>query len=144
MQMFTLHPCPIKTPFLLASSHHQPTMNFYYTFLLLLVVLSTYSVSFQYFKLPGPTSVIVCPNSSSVQLGTLAPVLPQNEVFEYVLLQIGVFQAVLSQHERFQVVFCFYVFILKLISFSTKPKKKTGLVDETAYALGTYPGHSLD
>jgi hypothetical protein len=71
-------------------------------------------------------------------LGTLAPVPPQNEVyitvppknevFEYVLPQIGVFQAVLSQYERFQVVFYFYVFMLKLMSFSTKPKKKTGLI----------------
>src|ERR1700691_6070802 len=62
-------------------------MHFYYFFLLLLVVLSAYSESPHHVKPPDfldPTSVTVCPNSSSAQLGVLAPVLPQNEVFKIV------------------------------------------------------------
>src|SRR5258705_400954 len=67
-----------------ASSHHHLDMNFFYIFLLLLVVLSAYSESPQYGKPPDPldlTTVPVCPNSSSDPLGVLAPVLPQSEVF---------------------------------------------------------------
>ena len=70
--------------FILASSHHHTSMNFFYSFLLLLVVLSVYSEGPQHAKPPDPldsTVVTVCPNSSSVQLGVLAPVLPQNGVF---------------------------------------------------------------
>ena len=58
-------------------------MNFYYIFLLLLVVLSAYSESPQYGKPPDPldtTAVTVCPNSSSDSLGVLAPVLPQGKM----------------------------------------------------------------
>jgi len=57
-------------------------MNLCYIFLLLLVILSAYSESPQYgkhsdsFDLP---LAAVCPNSSSDNLGILAPVLPQNE-----------------------------------------------------------------
>ena len=59
-------------------------MNFYYIFLVLLVVLSAYSESPQHSKPPDSldsTVATVCPNSSSDSLGVLAPVLPQNEVF---------------------------------------------------------------
>ena len=59
-------------------------MHFSYLLLLLLVVLSTYSESPHHVKpldFLDPTSVAVCPNSSSAQLGILAPVLPQNEVY---------------------------------------------------------------
>jgi hypothetical protein len=69
--------------FLLVSSHHHPSMNFFY-FLLLLVVLSAYSESPQHAKSPdsfNPTVVTACSNSSSAQLGILAPGLPQNEVY---------------------------------------------------------------
>ena len=72
-------------------------MHFYYFFLLLLVVLSAYSESPHHVKPPDfldPTSVTVCPNSSSAQLGVLAPVMPQNEVFRSVLPQNGVFKIV--------------------------------------------------
>src|ERR1700683_3762399 len=65
-------------------------MNFFYFFLLLLVVLSAYSEGPQHAKPPDlldSTVVTVCPNSSSVQLGVLAPVLPQNEVYNIVLSQ---------------------------------------------------------
>jgi hypothetical protein len=58
-------------------------MNFFY-FLLLLVVLSAYLEKPQHAKSPdsfNPTVVTVCPNSSSAQLGVLAPGLPQNEVY---------------------------------------------------------------
>ena len=61
-------------------------MHFYYFFLLLLVVLSVYSESPHHAKPPDfldPIRDTVCPNSSSTQLGILAPVLPQNEVFGY-------------------------------------------------------------
>ena len=77
-------------------------MHFYYFFLLLLVVLSVYSESPQHAKAPdsfNSTVVTVCPNSSSTSLGILAPVLPQNEVFEIALPQNGVFEIVLSQIE---------------------------------------------
>ena len=74
--------------FRLASSHHHPDMIFYHIFFLLLVVLSAYSESPQHAKRPdSPSSigVTICPNSSTAQLGVLAPVLPQNEVDKTVL-----------------------------------------------------------
>src|ERR1700677_2027807 len=60
-------------------------MHFSYLLLLLLVVLSAYSESPHHVKPPDfldPTSVAVCSNSSSAQLGILAPVLPLNEVYK--------------------------------------------------------------
>src|ERR1700734_1165631 len=83
-------------------------MKFYYFSLLVLVVLSAYSESPQPSKSPysfDPTPVTVCPNSSSVQLGVLAPVLPQNEVFKIVLPQNGVFRSrtILPQNEVFKI-----------------------------------------
>src|ERR1700723_3278015 len=94
--------------FILASSHHHTSMNFFYSFLLLLVVLSAYSEGPQHAKPPDPldsTVVTVCLNSSSVQLGVLAPVLPQNEVFRIVLPQNGVFRSrtILPQNEVFKI-----------------------------------------
>src|ERR1700735_1889354 len=93
---------PFETPmcvpqnfFLFASNYHHPSMNFLYSFLLLLVVLSAYSESPQHAKppdFPDPIAVTVCSNCSSAQLGILAPVLPQNEVFKIVLPQNGVFE----------------------------------------------------
>ena len=82
-------------------------MHFYYFFLLLLVVLSAYSESPHHVKPPDfldPTSVTVCPNSSSAQLGVLAPVLPQNEVYRIVLPQNEVYRIVLPQNEVFKSV----------------------------------------
>jgi hypothetical protein len=73
-------------------------MNYHYIFLLLLVVLSAYSESPQYAK-PPPIGITVYPNSSSAKLGVLAPVLPQNEVFETVLPQKEVFKIVIPQNE---------------------------------------------
>src|ERR1700729_1166094 len=67
--------------FLLASSHHHPLMNFYHISLLLLVVLSAYSGSPQHAKPPDFPNPIRVTNNSSVQLGILAPGLPQNEVY---------------------------------------------------------------
>src|ERR1700733_13371851 len=68
--------------FLLASSHHHPLMNFYHISLLLLVVLSAYSGSPQHAKPPDSPNPIRITNNSSAQLGILAPVLPQNEVYK--------------------------------------------------------------
>src|SRR5882762_6750851 len=110
--------------FLLSSS----TMNFYYSFLLLLVVLSAYSESPPYAKPPDSTIVTVCPNSHN-SLDVLAPVstqnevymsflpqnevymsfLPQNKVYMSILPQIGMFQTevnitVLPKNEVFQIV----------------------------------------
>src|ERR1700691_4401864 len=65
--------------FLLASAHHFLYMNYNCIFLLLLVVLSAYSESPQYAN--PPIEVTVYPNCSSAQLGILAPVLPQNEIY---------------------------------------------------------------
>ena len=93
-------------------------MNFYYSFLLLLVVLSTYSESPPYTKPPDSTIATVCPNNHT-SLGVLAPVLtqnevymsflPQNEVYMSILPQIGMFQTevnitVLPKNEVFQIV----------------------------------------
>jgi hypothetical protein len=87
---------------LLCSSHHHPPMNFYYSFLLLLVVLSPYSEGPQYAKPPDPlnfTLVTVCPKSSSAQLGILALVLPQNEVYKIALPHHEVYKVPLPQNE---------------------------------------------
>jgi hypothetical protein len=65
-------------------------MNFYYTILLLLVVLSAYSECPEHVKPPDSfdlTVAAICPNSSSDLLGILAPVLCQNEVSGSVLSQ---------------------------------------------------------
>jgi hypothetical protein len=108
----------IFLPYFLPSSS---TMNFYYSFLLLLVVLSAYSENPPYAKPPDSpvsTKVTVCPNSHN-SLGILAPVLtqnevhlsflPQNEVYMSILSQIRMSQTqvnitVLSKNEVFQVV----------------------------------------
>src|ERR1700683_1046266 len=92
--------------FLLASPHHHSSMNYFYFFLLLLVVLSAYSESPQPSKPPDsldPTSVTVCPNSSSAQWGFLARVLPQNEVYKIVLPQNEVYRFVLPQNGFFKI-----------------------------------------
>jgi len=83
-------------------------MHFYYFFLLLLVVLSAYSESPHHAKPPDSdtTIVTVCPNSIFAQLGILAPVLPQNEVYKTTPPQNEVFRShiemnitVLSQNQ---------------------------------------------
>src|SRR6267154_3394794 len=77
-------------------------MNFYYSFLLLLVVLSVYSEGPQYAKPPDPLDsslVNVYPNSSSAQLGVLAPVLPQNEVYMFTQPQNEVYLSPQPQNE---------------------------------------------
>ena len=91
-------------------------MNFYHISLLLLVVLSTYSEGPQHAKPPEPLDssvATVCPESSHVSLGFLAPVLskhdvvhvlppngvPQNEV--YTMPQIEVYVHVLPQNRVF-------------------------------------------
>src|SRR5882757_4814263 len=65
-------------------------MNLFYTFLLLLLLLSGFSESLQHVKPPDllhTTRVTICPNIGSAQLGGLAPVLPQNEVYKITLSQ---------------------------------------------------------
>jgi hypothetical protein len=77
-------------------------MHFHYSFLLLLVVLSVYSESLQHAKAPdsfNSTVVTVHPSSSTIPLGILAPVLPQNEVFKIVLPQNEVSKITLPQNE---------------------------------------------
>src|ERR1700683_188373 len=87
--------------FLLASSHHHPSMNYHYIFLLLLVVLSAYSESPQHANLPDPPpiGVTVYPDSSSAQLGVLAPVQPQNEVYRIAPPQNEVYEIAPPQIE---------------------------------------------
>src|ERR1700734_3456882 len=73
-------------------------MNFNYSFLLLLVVLSAYSEGPQYVKPPDSvdsTLVTVCPDSSSISLGVLAPILPQIGVVEMGLVQTEINTTVL-------------------------------------------------
>jgi hypothetical protein len=75
-----------------------------YSVLLLLVVLSAYSEGPQYAKPPDPldsTLVTVYLNSSSAQLGVLAPVLPQNEVYKIALPQHEVYMFTQPQNELF-------------------------------------------
>src|SRR5258705_484005 len=75
-------------------------MNYFYSFLLLLVVLSAYSDSPHHSKPPDPldlTLAAVCSNSSSDPLSILAPVLSQNEISISVLSQ----NMVLPQSEVF-------------------------------------------
>ena len=87
--------------FLLASSHHHPSMNYHYIFLLLLVVLSAYSESPQHANLPDspPIGVTVYLDSISTQLGVLAPVLPQNEVYRIAPPQNEVYKIAPPQTE---------------------------------------------
>src|SRR5882762_492934 len=80
--------------FLLSSS----TMNFYYSFLLLIGVLSAYSESPPYAKPPDSTIVSVCPNSHN-SLDVLAPVSTQNEVYMSSLPQNEVYMSFLPQNE---------------------------------------------
>ena len=61
------------------------------------MVLNVYSESSQHVKPPDP--IVVTPPNSSCTLGSLAPVLPQIEVFRSVLLQNGVFKIALPQNE---------------------------------------------
>src|ERR1700685_3542801 len=91
--------------FLLASSHHHPSMNYHYIFLLLLVVLSAYSESPQHANLPDPPpiGVTVYPDSSSAQLGVLAPVLPQNEVYRIAPPQNKVYKIAPPQNEVYKI-----------------------------------------
>ena len=82
-------------------------MNFYYSFLLLLVVLSAYSEGPQYAKPPDLldlTVVTVCPNNSSISLGVLAPMSPQNEVYMSVLPQNYMYMSILPQIVIFEIV----------------------------------------
>jgi len=89
---------PIVGVFLPCFLPSSSTMNFYYSVLLLLVVLSAYSESPPYVKPPDSTIVTVCPNSSN-PLGVLAPVLTQNEVYMSTLPQNEVYMSFLPQNE---------------------------------------------
>jgi len=73
-------------------------MNFYFSFLLLLVVLSAYSESPPHVKPPDSTIVTVCPNSHN-SLGVLAPVLTQNEVYMSFLPQNEVYMSFPPQNK---------------------------------------------
>jgi hypothetical protein len=81
-------------------------MHFFNSFLLLLVVLSAYSECPQHALSSysfDSTLVTVYPDGSSAQLGVLAPVLPQNEVFTIAPPQNGVFRTILPQNEVFKI-----------------------------------------
>jgi hypothetical protein len=88
-------------------------MNFCHISLLLLVVLSAYSSSPQHAKPPDSQNPIKVTNNSSAQLGILAPVLPQNEVFRIVLPHNGV--SILPHNEVLKIIidfvlgFCYMV-----------------------------------
>ena len=59
------------------------------------MVLNVYSESSQHVKPPDP--IVVTPPNSSCTLGSLAPVLPQIEVFGSVLHQNWVFKIALPK-----------------------------------------------
>jgi len=89
--------------FLLAPSHHHLPMNLCYSFLLLLLVLSGFSESLQHAK-PHDflyTRVTVC---SSAQLGVLAPVLPQNEVYRFIPPHSEVYKPNPPQNEVYKTI----------------------------------------
>ena len=67
-------------------------------FFSLFVVLNVYSESFQHVKPPDP--IVVTPPNSSCTLGSLAPVLPQIEVFGSVLPKNWVFKIALPGVEN--------------------------------------------
>ena len=69
-------------------------MNFHNIFLLLLVVLSAYSA---YSKPPICTNPIRITNNNIAQLGSLAPVLSENQFFQIILPWNGVY--ILPQNE---------------------------------------------
>jgi len=86
-------------------------MNIFYLRLLLLVLLSAYSEGPQHAKTPDsldPSVVTLDLNSSFAQLGVLASVLPQNEVFRNILPQNEVFENILPQNEVFKSVPAYY------------------------------------
>src|SRR6202167_1316827 len=87
--------------FLLASAHHFPYMNYNCIFLLLLVVLSAYSESPQYAN--PPIEVTVYPQFNSAQLGILAPVLPQNEVYLTTPPHFEVSKTILLHNEVYKI-----------------------------------------
>ena len=75
-------------------------MQFYYTFLLLFVVLNAYLESSQHVKPPDP--LLVTHPNSNLTLGNLAPILPQSEVPQngvYIRPQNEVFKIVQPQNE---------------------------------------------
>jgi hypothetical protein len=81
-------------------------MNLCY-FLLLLLVLSVFSESLQHAKPPDllhTTRVTVCPNSGFAQLGLLAPVLPQNEVYRITPPQNEVYKIAPPHNEVYKIV----------------------------------------
>jgi hypothetical protein len=69
-------------------------MNFYYSFLLLLLVFSAYSESPQQHVKPPDYSVIpLFPHNTSILVG-LAPVLPQREMLVSALSHNGVYSII--------------------------------------------------
>src|ERR1700691_934335 len=99
---------PFETPirvrefsFLLAPSHHHLPMNLCYSFLLLLLVLSGFSESLQHAKPPDLLHItrVVC---DSAQLGVLAPVLPQNEVYRIIPPHNEVYKPTPPHHEVYK------------------------------------------
>ena len=78
-------------------------MNFFYSFLLLLVVLSGFSEHLQHANVPDFLHTPSCSNSSSAQLGILAPVLPQNEVYGITPPQNKVYRVTPPQNEVYRI-----------------------------------------
>jgi len=78
-------------------------MNLCYSFLLLVLVLSGFSESLQHAKPPDflHTRVSVC---SSAQLGVLAPVLPQNEVYRIIPPHSEVYKPTPPQNEVYKTI----------------------------------------
>src|ERR1700691_1494417 len=101
---------PFETPsrvrefsFLLVPTLHHLPMNLCYSFLLLLLVLSGFSESLQHAKPPDllHTGVTVC---DSAQLGVLAPVLPQNEVYRIIPPHNEVYKNILPQNKALTLI----------------------------------------
>ena len=82
-------------------------MHFFYSFLLLLVVLSAYSECPQHALSSysfDSTLITVYPDGSSAQLGVLAPVLPQNEVYRIIPPHNEVYKNVLPQNKALTLI----------------------------------------
>ena len=85
-------------------------MNLCYSFLLLLLVLSGFSESLQHAKPPDflHTTRVVC---DSAQLGVLAPVLPQNEVYRITPPLNEVYKTILAQNKTLTLAEVFNFFL---------------------------------
>ena len=114
-------------------------MKLCYSFLLLLLVLSGFFESLQHAKPSGflhTTRVTVCSKSGTAQLGILAPVLSQNEVYRTVPPQNEVYRNSLLQ------MFINVALEFQLMRKQAK-KSEEAVLTSMAIAKHNFPDRSL-